>query len=346
MSSSRGWSRSNGSEQSEKQAQNAPARSCLRPDATPTTYKLAGADTDVSQTSEREYDTWLYLLKNKGTVPKPCAGSKAQKDDKTRLEEQQTTIDDLRKPGGPTGVWKRAAETGDWAAAGGERAAEEGTLRRHWLRGAVGAMGASADGQRAQGQGHSHPPAPSAGDAHSGDPSGRPARPGASWGHPAGAAGAAGWGEAVIAHAPKGRLRSPSHSSEHAEGSTFTAKQPLATVRFTTSQRRPLAIIYKGRQLFLKNVVPFWTFLMRLFWSTSEKGYRRFCRTLCYQNFYQQVNLLLAKSHFESKTISYTDTVNYVCCVCVRVSCSICWSALSLLTLWLCSFSRLSTAQV
>ncbi len=31
-------------------------------------------------------------------------------------------------------------------------------------------MGASADGQRAQGQGHSHPPAPSAGDAHSGDP--------------------------------------------------------------------------------------------------------------------------------------------------------------------------------
>ncbi|XP_073684715.1 nuclear receptor-binding factor 2b [Garra rufa] len=52
--------------------------------------------TDVSQPSEREYDTWLYLLKNKGTVPEPCAGSKAQKDDKTRLEEQQTTIDDLR----------------------------------------------------------------------------------------------------------------------------------------------------------------------------------------------------------------------------------------------------------
>ncbi|KTG01706.1 hypothetical protein cypCar_00014425 [Cyprinus carpio] len=51
---------------------------------------------DVSQPSEREYDTWLYLLKNKGTVPEPCAGSKAQKDDKTRLEEQQTTIDDLR----------------------------------------------------------------------------------------------------------------------------------------------------------------------------------------------------------------------------------------------------------
>ncbi|XP_051523536.1 nuclear receptor-binding factor 2-like [Myxocyprinus asiaticus] len=52
---------------------------------------------DISQASEREYDTWLYLLKNKGTAPEPCPGSKAQKDDKTRLEEQQTTINDLRK---------------------------------------------------------------------------------------------------------------------------------------------------------------------------------------------------------------------------------------------------------
>ncbi|XP_051958458.1 nuclear receptor-binding factor 2-like [Xyrauchen texanus] len=52
---------------------------------------------DISQASEREYDTWLYLLKNKGTTPEPCPGSKAQKDDKTRLEEQQTTIHDLRK---------------------------------------------------------------------------------------------------------------------------------------------------------------------------------------------------------------------------------------------------------
>ncbi|XP_010895976.1 nuclear receptor-binding factor 2b [Esox lucius] len=49
--------------------------------------------------TEREYDTWLYLLKNKGSAPPPapCAGSKAQKDDKTRLEEQQTTIDNLRR---------------------------------------------------------------------------------------------------------------------------------------------------------------------------------------------------------------------------------------------------------
>ncbi|KAI4898709.1 hypothetical protein NFI96_030592 [Prochilodus magdalenae] len=47
---------------------------------------------------EREYDTWLYLLKNKSsTAPEPCTGSKAYKDDKTRLEEQQTTIEDLRR---------------------------------------------------------------------------------------------------------------------------------------------------------------------------------------------------------------------------------------------------------
>ncbi|XP_036393261.1 nuclear receptor-binding factor 2b [Megalops cyprinoides] len=46
---------------------------------------------------EREYDTWLYLLKNKGAAPEPCPGSKAQKDDKTRLEEQETAIADLRK---------------------------------------------------------------------------------------------------------------------------------------------------------------------------------------------------------------------------------------------------------
>lgn len=46
---------------------------------------------------EREYDTWLYLLKNKGAAPEPCPGSKALKDDKTRLEEQETAIADLRK---------------------------------------------------------------------------------------------------------------------------------------------------------------------------------------------------------------------------------------------------------
>ncbi|KAG5855404.1 hypothetical protein ANANG_G00048710 [Anguilla anguilla] len=48
---------------------------------------------------DREYDTWLYLLKNKGAPPEPCPcpGSKALKDDKTRLEEQETAIADLRK---------------------------------------------------------------------------------------------------------------------------------------------------------------------------------------------------------------------------------------------------------
>ncbi|XDV44955.1 hypothetical protein PO909_013157 [Leuciscus waleckii] len=63
-------------------------------DQTPRRHLQPGG---TAQPSEREYDTWLYLLKNKGTVPEPCTGSKAQKDDKTRLEEQQTTINDLRK---------------------------------------------------------------------------------------------------------------------------------------------------------------------------------------------------------------------------------------------------------
>ncbi|XP_048844079.1 nuclear receptor-binding factor 2b [Brienomyrus brachyistius] len=46
---------------------------------------------------DREYDTWLYLLKNKGPPQEPCAGSKALKDDKTRLEEQETAIAELRR---------------------------------------------------------------------------------------------------------------------------------------------------------------------------------------------------------------------------------------------------------
>ncbi|XP_062330905.1 nuclear receptor-binding factor 2b [Osmerus eperlanus] len=51
------------------------------------------------QRPEREYDTWLYLLQNRGSPPPlaPCQGSKATKDDKTRLEEQQTTIANLRR---------------------------------------------------------------------------------------------------------------------------------------------------------------------------------------------------------------------------------------------------------
>ncbi|XP_076155000.1 nuclear receptor-binding factor 2b [Alosa pseudoharengus] len=58
---------------------------------------------DPTQAPEREYDTWLYLLKNKGAprpAPETCpaaGGSKALKDDKMRLEEQETTIGKLRE---------------------------------------------------------------------------------------------------------------------------------------------------------------------------------------------------------------------------------------------------------
>lgn len=51
---------------------------------------------------EREYDTLLYQLQTRQTggfhpFTPPCPGSKTTKDDKTRLEEQQTTIQDLRR---------------------------------------------------------------------------------------------------------------------------------------------------------------------------------------------------------------------------------------------------------
>ncbi|XP_035002718.1 nuclear receptor-binding factor 2b [Hippoglossus stenolepis] len=51
---------------------------------------------------DREYDTLLYQLQTRQTggcqplIP-PCPGSKTTKDDKTRLEEQLTTIKDLRR---------------------------------------------------------------------------------------------------------------------------------------------------------------------------------------------------------------------------------------------------------
>lgn len=54
----------------------------------------------ISSVPEREYDTWLYLLKNRGcsgVAHEPASGTKARKDDKTRLEEQRTTIEDLRQ---------------------------------------------------------------------------------------------------------------------------------------------------------------------------------------------------------------------------------------------------------
>ncbi|XP_045925130.1 nuclear receptor-binding factor 2b [Micropterus dolomieu] len=51
---------------------------------------------------EREYDTLLYQLQTRQTggcqpLTPSCPGSKTTKDDKTRLEEQQTTIVDLRR---------------------------------------------------------------------------------------------------------------------------------------------------------------------------------------------------------------------------------------------------------
>ncbi|XP_028823497.1 nuclear receptor-binding factor 2b [Denticeps clupeoides] len=54
---------------------------------------------DPTVVPEREYDTWLYLLKNKDPAagPEASSGCKAQKDDKMRLEEQQTTIANLRR---------------------------------------------------------------------------------------------------------------------------------------------------------------------------------------------------------------------------------------------------------
>ncbi|KAM3837999.1 LOW QUALITY PROTEIN: nuclear receptor-binding factor 2-like, partial [Diretmus argenteus] len=53
-------------------------------------------------TVEREYDTLLYQLQTRragGSAPgpPPCPGSKTTKDDKTRLEEQQTIIEGLRR---------------------------------------------------------------------------------------------------------------------------------------------------------------------------------------------------------------------------------------------------------
>lgn len=51
---------------------------------------------------EREYDTLLYQLQTRQTggcqpLTPPCPGSKTTKDDKTRLEEQHTTIVNLRR---------------------------------------------------------------------------------------------------------------------------------------------------------------------------------------------------------------------------------------------------------
>ncbi|TWW81763.1 Nuclear receptor-binding factor 2 [Takifugu flavidus] len=51
---------------------------------------------------EREFDTLLYQIQRRQTraahpLTPPLSGSRTTKDDKTRLEEQQTTIEDLRR---------------------------------------------------------------------------------------------------------------------------------------------------------------------------------------------------------------------------------------------------------
>lgn len=63
----------------------------------------AGAsDAEYGGVKEREYDTLLYQFQIRQTggcqpLTPPCPGSKTTKDDKTRLEEQQTTIENLRR---------------------------------------------------------------------------------------------------------------------------------------------------------------------------------------------------------------------------------------------------------
>uniref|UniRef100_A0A3Q0QZH9 Nuclear receptor binding factor 2b n=1 Tax=Amphilophus citrinellus TaxID=61819 RepID=A0A3Q0QZH9_AMPCI len=56
---------------------------------------------EMAGIGEREYDTLLYQLQIRQTggsqmLTPMCSGSKTTKDDKTRLEEQQTTIENLR----------------------------------------------------------------------------------------------------------------------------------------------------------------------------------------------------------------------------------------------------------
>ncbi len=234
--------------------------------------QLAGADTDVSQTSEREYDTWLYLLKNKGTVPKPCAGSKAQKDDKTRLEEQQTTIDDLRNL-----VDRLVSENEQLKRETEQLRAENARLKKESYadtdfveRSELWVLPQTAKERKAK-----DIPIPQL------PPLEMPTQeipledlPGLELPEDI---------QQELQELLDGeKLWSLMHQRETSiavafqrtrRGSTFTAKQPLATVRFTTSQRRPLAINVQRRKttLFEKRV-PFWTFLMRFVLKYEWKG--------------------------------------------------------------------------
>ncbi|CAL1600200.1 unnamed protein product [Knipowitschia caucasica] len=82
--------------QATKARTNPPVSSPQHPDLS----QCPGAMTQ-DRPRDREYDTLLYQLQTRqsGVPPtvQPCPGSKTTKDDKTRLEEQQTTIKDLRR---------------------------------------------------------------------------------------------------------------------------------------------------------------------------------------------------------------------------------------------------------
>uniref|UniRef100_A0A3Q4I9Z7 Nuclear receptor binding factor 2b n=1 Tax=Neolamprologus brichardi TaxID=32507 RepID=A0A3Q4I9Z7_NEOBR len=73
-----------------------PSTGSSRPCASP-----GASAAELGSVGQREYDTLLYQLQTRQTggtqiLTPVCSGSKTTKDDKTRLEEQQTTIENLR----------------------------------------------------------------------------------------------------------------------------------------------------------------------------------------------------------------------------------------------------------
>ncbi|XP_034414920.1 nuclear receptor-binding factor 2b [Cyclopterus lumpus] len=86
-----------------------PAQPCSSPASSPASLAQTQAHAPPGLSAaegegirEREYDTLLYQLQTRQTggcqpLTALCPGSKTIKDDKTRLEEQQTTIVDLRR---------------------------------------------------------------------------------------------------------------------------------------------------------------------------------------------------------------------------------------------------------
>ncbi|KAK5881789.1 hypothetical protein CesoFtcFv8_022547 [Champsocephalus esox] len=144
---------------------------------------------------EREYDTLLYQLQTRQTggcqpLTTPCPGTKTTKDDKTRLEEQQTTIEDLRR------LVTRLMDDNQQLRSENARLRSEATdadfveCSELWgnsqAGGALGTGGGAGEEEHGwEGEGDRHPPTAPAGDARAGGPvSGRPAPSGAARGHP------------------------------------------------------------------------------------------------------------------------------------------------------------------